>query len=173
MVMMIISAGRIENEKQRPPWLRLNPDEAPSPKRALIVNACGLRWPSAVVRAWQYHPLFNRCSTWCAEYTSLRSEFWEGLLCDEHRQRWQYHIDAFRRPLTALALYRNKQKEDQVVERAADADIVSVVKVGSLQLYRRLLQLGRPRVLMDINDAIWLPWFGFHDLEAMLAGTRC
>ncbi|MFN8625566.1 MAG: glycosyltransferase [Candidatus Binatia bacterium] len=48
-------------------------------------------------------------------------------------------------------------------------DLVSIVKSPSLSLYQRLRRLRRPRVLMDINDALWLQKNGdWAELDAML-----
>jgi glycosyltransferase involved in cell wall biosynthesis len=74
--------------------------------------------------------------------------------------------------LQAIEGYWTRQNEDQIVRRAASFDLVCIVKSPGLRLCRRLCQLGRPRVLLDINDAVWSPIWrqgDWRDLDAILA----
>jgi len=125
-----------------------------------------------MVRAMQYRPLFERSQSWRAEYTSLHSELLARILQDSHRLRWRILTDSFRVPLEAYSAHWDKRQEDAIVERAAEFDVVCIVKSPSLPLCRRLRRLSRPRVLMDINDGLWLPAFRngeWRDLDAMLS----
>jgi len=154
----------------------LNPTRvALRPKRALIVTDRGLLMPSGMVRALQYKPLFDRCVEWHAEFTSRRSEWLFRLRYDNAlRSRIP------RRILGRLGYryidYWEQHRENEIVKRARSADIVSIVKSPGDRLYRRLLKLGRPRVVMDLNDAVWLPsyhWTGIGTLLKDVHGVIC
>jgi glycosyltransferase involved in cell wall biosynthesis len=63
----------------------------------------------------------------------------------------------------------DKRQEDKVVDQASNCDIVSIIKSPGIQLYQRLRELNGPRVIMDINDAVWLPAFKWADLPETVA----
>ena len=142
------------------------------PKRALIVLDCGVRWPTGMVRAMQFEPLFALSEAWHAEYISRHPEHVVKLLYHSGRGLgWRILIRAARPFLMAYYDYWSKRQDERIVERAAAFDVVCIVKSPSLPLYRRLLGLGRPRVIMDINDAVWLQKKGgdWKELDRMLA----
>ena len=139
-------------------------------KSALIINDTGRRSASAIVRALQYQTLFERCASWRAEYTSRHSEALARILWPRsHRSiPLRVLVRALRLPLRAYQPLWERRREEEILERAADFDIVSVIKLRETKLYRRLCTLRRPRIIVDINDAVWLPRFGWHDLPAIL-----
>ncbi len=100
----------------------------------------------------------------------MHSEFLARLY-KQHRLRWRFLLSLIRAPLKRYAAYFDKRQEDWIVQRALGFDLVCIIKSPGLSLYRRLRQLCRPRVIMDINDGLWLPSFrssGWGDLESML-----
>jgi glycosyltransferase involved in cell wall biosynthesis len=137
--------------------------------RALIVNHCGMLWPSAMVRALQFKPLFANSSSWRAEYTSRRSEFLERGFHDQLRFQWRLFFKAFNRPLRTYSKYWHRRREDEIVAQASDFDIVYLIKSPhGLPFYQRLARLPKPRIVIDINDAVWQPYYGWHELDATL-----
>jgi glycosyltransferase involved in cell wall biosynthesis len=75
------------------------------------------------------------------------------------------------RPLAAYARWRQRRREAEIVERAAATDLVYIAKVSGLDFYRRLKALGRPKIVADFNDGLWLPYYrntGWQKLEELL-----
>jgi glycosyltransferase involved in cell wall biosynthesis len=116
----------------------------------------------------QYERLFNRSAVWDAEYTTRHSEGFARLV-SSRQLPLRILTRILRVPLNTYSKRWEKKQEDKIVELARDFDLVFIVKSGGTPLYRRLLQLNRPRVAMDINDAVWLPEFHWDDLDALLA----
>jgi glycosyltransferase involved in cell wall biosynthesis len=52
---------------------------------------------------------------------------------------------------------------------AGNYDIVSIIKSQGISLYTRILALRGPRLIMDINDAVWPPYFDWPDLPETLS----
>jgi glycosyltransferase involved in cell wall biosynthesis len=44
-----------------------------------------------------------------------------------------------------------------IVKAAEKFDVVYFLKVPAIELYRRILALGRPRMVIDFNDCLWMP----------------
>lgn len=140
-------------------------------KRALIVLNCGLSVPSATVRALQYQPHFDRSPEWSAEFVSRKSERWTYWANRTHQPGVPGVVPLVHRPLARGAAAWERRQEDAIVRQAAQFDLVYLVKMPHLRLYRRLRELGGPRVVMDLNDGLWLPAFQAHewrDLDALL-----
>lgn len=139
-------------------------------KHVLIVTDADAYSPSGIVRALQYQPLFERSLSWRAEYTSRHSETLTRLLWPQsHRSIAQRAVvRALNAPLRVYRAHWERRREDEIVRRAAGCNIVHVIKVRETRLYHLLCALRRPRVLVDLNDAVWLPRFGWHDLPAIL-----
>ena len=139
-------------------------------KHVLIVTDCGLRWPTGMVRALQFQPLFECSDSWRAEYTSRHPEHIVKILYGQHRVGWRILIRVFRPLLNAYYEWWSRNQDEQIVKRAPQFDLICIVKSPSLPLYRRLLSVGRPRIIMDINDSLWLQKEGdWNDLDAMMA----
>src|ERR1017187_4780144 len=124
----------------------------PRRRRILIVTAAGLRWPSGMVRAMQFRPLFETCDSWSADYTSQHPEFLVRILDGQNRPLRRILVRAARPLVRACEAYWTRRNEDEIVKRAAHFDIVCIVRSCALNLCRRLRQLRAPRVLVDIND---------------------
>lgn len=137
-------------------------------KRALIVNEAGLYWPSGMVRALQYEPFFRNNPDWETKFTTRHSEFLTRLTLDR-RLPVRLARRPFRRPLAKYTMWWDRRQEEQILALAANCDIVSLVKTRGLQLYKRLLQLNGPRLVIDINDAVWLRSFYWTDLPETLS----
>ncbi len=137
-------------------------------KRVLIVNDCGLFWPSGMVRAMQYKPNFETSLEWQAEFTSRHSELITRL---NYEQRlWaRILLKPFRSLIAKYNYEWEKKQEDKIVQMANNYDLVYIVKSMGFSLYHRLIALKGPRIIIDINDAVWLPSFGWNDLPETLA----
>jgi glycosyltransferase involved in cell wall biosynthesis len=144
-------------------------------KRALIVNDCGLFFPSGMVRALQFQPLFGCSESWQAAFTSRHSESLTRFAYD--RRLWAKAIrKGFRYPLKAYTSWWEQKREDEIVTRAAGYDLVAMIKSPGTPLYRRLRALRRPRLVMDINDAVWtrqFAWPGLQELLREVDGVIC
>jgi glycosyltransferase involved in cell wall biosynthesis len=54
------------------------------------------------------------------------------------------------------------------------ADLVSIVKSPGIRLYQRIRELAGPRLMMDINDAVWMGgWPDLPETLAMVDGVIC
>ena len=139
-------------------------------KRALIVLDCGLRWPTGMVRAMQFEPMFQRSDTWHAEFVSRHPEHIVRLLYHSGNSLgWRIFIRVVRPILTAYYDYWSNKQDKHIVKLASSVDVVCIVKSPSLPLYRRLVRLCGPRILMDINDSLWLQKNGdWKELDEML-----
>lgn len=143
---------------------------ADKPRRALIVYNDGT--VSSVVRAVQFQPLFQQSTQWQADYVARNSVVLHKWLQRLNRPALPLVMALLHRPLGAFAARWHRKRQDEIVRRAKDYDLVYVVKDGSLELYRRLKALGRPKVVADFNDGLWLPYFrdnGWSGLDTILA----
>lgn len=139
-----------------------------STRRVLIVNECGAFWPSGYVRALQYKSLFDACPEWDAEFTTRRSEPLARLGADR-RIAVRAALKPFRKQLSGYVSDWEKRQEDRIVRSALAFDIVIINKSPGIELYKRLRDLNGQRIIMDINDAVWLPAFGWNDLTETLS----
>lgn len=141
-------------------------------KRVLIVLDCGLSVPSAMVRALQFRPLFERSSAWEARFESRKSEKLQRFLNRTRRPSLPLVMRLVHRPTVAMVDFLDERREDRIVKVAKNFDLVYLIKMSHLRLYERLKELGGPKIVMDMNDGLWLPAFqatGWEDLEDILA----
>lgn len=129
------------------------------PRRALIILNCGLQVPSSMVRAAQYRPLFEQSNAWNAEFVSRRSEKLVRSLIRTNKPQIPLMLPLVHRPLSAYVARWEQQHEAELVRRAAEFDLVYLVKISHLPLYEKLRALKGPKVVMDMNDGLWLPAF--------------
>src|SRR4051794_7195462 len=117
------------------------PDQAPEKLKVLIVLDCGTALPSATVRCLQYRELFARDGH---EMTvvSRRSPFMDRLL-RARRPILAVLVNVLRRPLVRLSDRLTAIREDRIVRRARDVDVVYLLKIPSLRLHERLHELRR------------------------------
>jgi glycosyltransferase involved in cell wall biosynthesis len=137
-------------------------------KRALIVNHAGLYYPSGMVRAMQYEPFFRNSSDWKATFTTRNSEILTKLFMDR-RLPVRAARKFFRRPLARLNYVSQRRLEENILRHAVKCDIVSIIKSPGIQLYRHILKLKRPRLIADINDAVWMPHLYWPDVAETLS----
>lgn len=78
-------------------------------------------------------------------------------------------------------LYRGlvRRQERRILKLAEQADVAYLVGVPSANLHERLCELPALKVVMDVVDALWLPYhqqFGWDQFDAMIAradGVTC
>jgi glycosyltransferase involved in cell wall biosynthesis len=126
-------------------------------RRALVILNGERYSPSAMVRAYQFKGLFETSSRWRGEFVSRQLPDLRNLVLRTSRPRIPLMMPLVNRPARAYLDFREQRNEDEIVEQARDYDLVYLVKVPHLPLYRRVKQLGKPKVVMEMHDAIWLP----------------
>jgi glycosyltransferase involved in cell wall biosynthesis len=126
-----------------------------------------LQIPSAMVRAMQYRHLFERSEAWRAEFVSRKSERLTRLLNRTDKPRIPLVKPLVHGPLAALNDRWERKHEDEIVQQAKQVDLVYVVKIPHLPLYERLRALNGPKVVMDMNDGLWLPAFQAGDWKPL------
>lgn len=124
-----------------------------------------LSLPSTVVRGLQFRSLFDSSSEFHVKFVGRTSERMNRLM-----QKWPYR-PALRAPALLVESRITRRREDRIIRQAADCDLVLVLTVPSWRLHERLCRLARPKVVMDLIDGLWLPWFrqfGWDHIHDML-----
>lgn len=140
-------------------------------RRVLIVLDCGQELPSATVRGMGYQELFAKRGEWAVEYASRRSPFMSKVLRRGHRPSLEFAVQVCRPALNRINEEMIRRSEDRIAERAAGCDVVYTLKIPSWRLHQKLANLGGTRLVMDLNDGVWLPAFvrgGWEHLSEML-----
>jgi len=140
-------------------------------RRAVIVLDRGLSTPSAMVRAVQYRPYFEKSQSWQAEFSSRLSDELRKVVNRARRPRIPLMMPLIYRPLEAYARRWERRREDEIVKMAKEADLVYLIKIPHLALFQKLSALKGPKVVLEMNDGLWLPFFrkyGWEDLNAIL-----
>ena len=140
--------------------------------RSALIVVNGLNEPSGIVRAQQYAPFFGQSAHWKASFVARRSQKWVERTNRTNRPTVPLMVPLVHRPVAAYSKQWERKREDEIVEQAAAADLVYLVKVSHLPLYQRLVALHKPVVVADFNDGLWLPAFraaGWQDLDTILS----
>jgi glycosyltransferase involved in cell wall biosynthesis len=140
-------------------------------RRALIVLDRGLAVPSAMVRAVQYRPYFEKSPHWKADFVSRRSEEIDRLVSRTCRPNIPLMMPLIHQPMVAYREAWERRQEDEIVSKAMDYDLVYLVKIPHLPLYERLRALKGPKIVMEMNDGLWLPFFQtcWSDLDSIIS----
>lgn len=120
---------------------------------------------TAIVRALQYKPLFDADPEFDAQFV-CRIPIWLVKLRQAWPQRrWlRWIVDA----LESVVLYGSDLR---IRRLSRSCDLVYAITTPSARLQHSLRQSGAA-VIMDVIDALWLPWFrqfGWDHLEHMLS----
>lgn len=70
-----------------------------------------------------------------------------------------------------IAARMQRSHDEEIFARAAAADVVYVIKVPRIEMFRRLAKLDKPKLLFHVSDAFWLPFLqrhGWADADEML-----
>jgi glycosyltransferase involved in cell wall biosynthesis len=145
-------------------------------KRFLIVTEYPGFQPQAMVRALQYRPFFEQDQDCNARFVACRKYGVERIMhfIDRHTNGWfrPWLFDPVTRLVTSL-------NERRIVRLARSFDLVYVIKVRSLSLYRNLSKVAGLRIVKDFGDALWLPchqgwgWQGLDEMLRLSCGVIC
>ena len=141
-------------------------------RRALIVLNCGLQIPSAMVRAMQYRPYFESSTRWNARYVDRKSPRVEKWLTRLGRRGFPLYRPLVFAPIKRLADQWNERREVQIAQLGRSFDLVYVIKIPSTAIYHRLREAGAGKIVMEMNDGLWLPAFkkcGWDSLDQILS----
>lgn len=145
------------------------------PLKILIIPELPAFQPQAMVRAFQYREQFARDSDLKVTFITHRNYPVERVF--NFISRLTGHR-AF--PLTDwVNRLFIRRREPSLVRLAASHDVVYVIKVRSLSLYRRLAQGTRARIVKDFGDALWMPshqswgWGGLDEMLHLADGVIC
>jgi glycosyltransferase involved in cell wall biosynthesis len=148
---------------------------AGAPLKVLIIPEYPAFQPQAMVRAFQYRPFFAQDPDLRAEFITHRNYPVERVLDYIARRSW-----GLASPLTnALTRLVTRQRERTLVRRAAEFDLVYVIKVRSLSLYQQLAAQTRAVLVKDFGDALWMPshqgwgWGGLDEMLRLADGVIC
>jgi hypothetical protein len=138
-------------------------------RRLLIVTDLGCSRYSALKRGLAYESLFASHPKWSAEYID-RNPPPARPLARNVFQRLAGRIGARIAPY-ARTSHRVPSRDDEILQRARTCDLVYLLKTPTIDLQRRILALNGPRVVVDVNDALWLSHHGegFSQLPEMLS----
>jgi glycosyltransferase involved in cell wall biosynthesis len=126
------------------------------------------RLPSSRVSALQFVELM-RAVAWEVEVAALRAPEVVARQTRVENLAGRVRMRRLARPLVERMQRRH---EENLVARAASADVIYVVKAPRIDLLRRIKVLSRPRILFHVSDAFWLPFLrshGWQDAEEMIA----
>jgi glycosyltransferase involved in cell wall biosynthesis len=130
-----------------------------------------------MVRALQFEVLFEESEGWRAKFVSRHSEGIIGILYGRHSLLFRLVVFLVRPLLKRIYSALSRLTDNRIIRAARNFDLVCLVKTPSLSLCRRLKTLGRPAVLMDLNDAIWLhksaDWKDLDPMLAVVDGVIC
>lgn len=114
--------------------------------------------PSSHVSALQYVDLL-RGSGYSVEVAAVTSSEVAARRLRAERIARRLRVPSAARPFVSRM---QDAHEKDLIARAAQSDLVYLVKAPRLDLMRRLRELPRPRILFHVSDAFWLPFLRRH-----------
>jgi glycosyltransferase involved in cell wall biosynthesis len=143
-----------------------------SQRHLLIVTEPGATY-SNLKRAFAYSRFFAGHPQWSVEYVDRNAppspaRAFIGKVARRVMRR--LGVAPRRRPA-----HRLSSRDRAILERARTADVVYFLKTPAPDLQTRIIKLGGPRVVLDVNDALWLPYHrrvGFDRLEEVLVAAH-
>jgi hypothetical protein len=155
------------NTPRKTPSVRTPVIDNASPETALrlvvVINRPDV--VTATVRAMQYKPWFDGDSEFDARFVFRIPVWFVKLRQAWPQRRWlRWIIDSAEKVVLGSSDLRIRQL-------SKTSDVVYAITTPSARLQESLRQSGA-MVIMDVIDALWLPWFrqgGWHDLEQLLA----
>jgi glycosyltransferase involved in cell wall biosynthesis len=125
-----------------------------------------LATPCTMVRGLQFRDCFEADPELDATFIGRTDERMNRLM-----QRWPWR-PSIRRPAIWAEQQILRRRENRIVGLAQDSDLVLLLTVPSWSLHQRLADLGRPKLVTDLIDALWLPSFqhqGWQNIHEMLS----
>jgi glycosyltransferase involved in cell wall biosynthesis len=126
-------------------------------KSVMVVVECGkVIYPSGVtVRAYQFSGLFHQSPHFTARYFSRRSPQVELLIARLRSRGWSVAAGSV---LARLDPLLTRVREQLIVRAAVRFDVVYLLRIHSWRLHKALWDAGHAKIVMDVNDAQWVPW---------------
>lgn len=124
------------------------------------------------MRAVQYASCFKASTRWEAEFVSRQPEQLSRVVNWTDKPHIPVISPLLNCSARAYQAYWERQQEDKIVRMAPKFDLIYLVKIPYLPIYRRLKELGGPKVVMEMNDGLWLPFFRKNwwiDLDEIIA----
>jgi glycosyltransferase involved in cell wall biosynthesis len=129
-----------------------------------------------MVRALQYGPFFEKDPELSVRFVTYRKYGVERYMnfVDRHTNGW-FRSWLFN-PITNFVTRLNERR---IVRMAGSFDLVYIIKVRSLSLYRNLSKVPGLRIVKDFGDALWLPchqgwgWQGLDEMLKLATGVIC
>ena len=139
-------------------------------KKVLIVTDTS-RAIETSIRARQYEEEFSKQPALKAKFMSRRPDWYLDLLANLGRHWWGLPL---RRMLQYFDAWILRWREKKIVRQSRDCQVVYLLRIPSWPLHKALWQKNAAKVVMDLNDGLWLRHYrgrlGFDKLEDML---RC
>ena len=139
-----------------------------SKRRLLIVTDLGGSKYTALKRGLAYESFFASHPGWSVEYIDCNpppAPLPVRNIFQKLAGRVRARIPPYLRTSRRLPF-----RDDEILDRARTCDLVYLLKTPTIDLQRQILALNGPRVVVDINDALWLAHHGsgFSQLVEML-----
>lgn len=145
-------------------------------RSVLVILECGSEvfGATAVVRAYQYAELFQQNPNVRATFVSRRSPRYFRL-CARLQSRW-WSIP-MGNVLARMEKGISQRRERAIVAQSRHFDCVYLLRTPSIQLHRALWREKHSKIVMDLNDGLWLPFAqrpgsGFEHFHEMLQSSH-
>jgi glycosyltransferase involved in cell wall biosynthesis len=137
-------------------------------RRRLMIVLDDPQLPSSRVSALQFTGLL-RDAGYDVDVAALRAP---ELLQRQERVRHYAARLRVRRAAEPFVARMQRQHEADLMERAARAEVIYVIKAPQPELLARISELSRPKLIFHVSDAFWLPFLqehGWREMEPLLA----
>lgn len=137
-------------------------------RKLLVVTDLGCSRFSALKRGLAYASFFDSSPRWSADFIDRSPPSPprpSQALSHRIGRRLARQIGLGNDPLAVAAAH-----EATILEKARTADVVYLLKTPTADLQRKILDSSKARVVVDLNDALWLAHHGegFRRLDEML-----
>lgn len=137
-------------------------------RRRLLIVLDDPELPSSHVSALQFSGLL-RSAGYDVDIAALRAH---DLVARQERVRHYASRLRVRRAAEPIIGRMQRRHQAELIERAARADIIYVIKATQPELLERLSELSRPKLIFHVSDAFWLPFaqdHGWREIDPLLA----
>lgn len=139
------------------------------PQKVLFVLCGGSSLPSTVIRGLQFRPFAETDPGWRARFIHQKSERADRYLASAHTLNPRCLRPAAVSALERLRRRWENRREEQILELARGMDVVYLTKFPTRRLCERLRSLAGPKVVVDVNDGLWLPQYNMPDFFPTLS----
>lgn len=139
------------------------------PQNVLFVLCGGSSLPSTVIRGLQFRPFAENDPGWKGRFMYQKSERADRYVASANTLNPRCLRPAAVSLLERLRRRWEDRREEQILELARGMDVVYLTKFPSRRLCERLRSLAGPKVVVDVNDGLWLPQYNMPDFFPTLA----